>query len=293
MKVLSEKLFTGERALYHLCDARVVDSVFQDGESPLKESKNIEVEGSIFRWKYPLWYSNNIKVVNSTLLETARSGIWYTNDIEMINCTIEAPKTFRRGSRIHLVNCQLPLAQETFWNCSDIRLENVTVRGDYFGMNSTNIEVENMNLTGNYCFDGASNIVVRNARLISKDSFWNTENVEIYDSYIVGEYLAWNSKNIKFVNCTIESNQGLNYMDNVELVNCKLINTDLAFEFVSNVKADIVSNVDSIKNPISGSIKCKNVNELIMDPDLINSEDTVITADYIEKKSDKGEERRG
>ncbi|MBQ0064774.1 MAG: DUF3737 family protein [Firmicutes bacterium] len=292
MKEYNQGLFTGERALYHLENANIINSVFQDGESPLKESKNIHIDGSIFRWKYPLWYANQITVENTTLLETARSGIWYTNYIEMNNCMIEAPKTFRRGHHITLTNCILPLAQETFWNCSDIVLKNVTARGDYFGMNAQNVEIDHFNLTGNYCFDGAKNIVVRNSRLISKDSFWNTENVEIYDSYIVGEYLAWNSKNIKFVNCTIESNQGLNYMDNVEMINCTLIHTDLAFEFVSNLNAKINSHIDSVKNPISGQLECESIGELIMDPDLINPEQTDIRAKHIEKRSDKGEERR-
>ncbi len=33
---------------------RIVDTIFDDGESPLKESGNIELIGSMFKWKYPL-----------------------------------------------------------------------------------------------------------------------------------------------------------------------------------------------------------------------------------------------
>jgi len=293
MHTFDQGLFTGERALYHLEDARITNSVFQDGESPLKESRNIEVRDSIFRWKYPLWYAKHIRVENSTLLETARSGIWYTHDLVMDHCTIEAPKTFRRCSDVTLNHCTMPLAQESFWGCSEITLNDVTARGDYYCMNTRNVTVDHLNLTGNYCFDGATNVVVRNSKLISKDSFWNTENVEIYDSYIVGEYLAWNSRHVKLVNCTIESNQGLNYIEDLELINCRLIHTDLAFEFVSDVKADIDSHIDSVKNPISGSITCRSIGELIMDPDLIDPNKTVIIAERIDLQSDKGEERRG
>ena len=30
--------------------------------SPLKESDHIDISGSIFKWKYPLWYCNHINV---------------------------------------------------------------------------------------------------------------------------------------------------------------------------------------------------------------------------------------
>lgn len=293
MKKISQGTFSGERALYFLKDAEITDSVFEDGESPLKESNNITLDACIFRWKYPVWYSNNVKINNTTFSETARSGIWYTRNLTMSDCTLEAPKYFRRCDHIELNNIHFTLAQETLWTCTNVVLNRVTATGDYFGMNCENVEINHLHLTGNYCFDGGKNIVVRNSRLISKDSFWNTENVEIYDSYIVGEYFGWNSKKMKLVNCTIESNQGFNYMDDVEMINCKLIHTDLAFEFVSNAEVEVKSHIDSVKNPISGLIKCESIGELIMDPDLIDPNDTEIVSNRIDKNSDKGEERRG
>ncbi len=50
------ELFTGERALFAEDGAQIYDCIFDDGESPLKESKNIEVYKSQFKYKYPLWY---------------------------------------------------------------------------------------------------------------------------------------------------------------------------------------------------------------------------------------------
>ena len=133
---------------------------------------------------------------------------------------------------------------------------------------------EYIQLLGN--IDGAKNIEVHNAKLISKDAFWNCENVIVYDSTIIGEYLAWNSKNITFINCTIESLQGLCYMDNVKMVNCKLINTSLAFEYCSNIDADIVSHIDSITNQIFGIIRAHSIGEIILDEKKINPQDTKI-----------------
>jgi hypothetical protein len=272
---LNQGLFTGERALYHSRDLEIYDSTFADGESPLKESRNIRLYSSIFKWKYPLWYCKDIRVFSSVLLETARSGIWYTDNIEMSDCVIEAPKTFRRSSGITLTDCVMPNALESFWNCKDIKLKNVSARGDYFCMGCENIYAEGLTVDGNYAFDGARNIEINGARLISKDAFWNCENVVVRDSVIIGEYLGWNSKNITFINCTVESNQGLCYMQDVKLENCKLLNTDLCFEFAT-VDAEVTTEIDSVKNPISGSIRAKAIRELIMDEDLIDPKKTVI-----------------
>ena len=276
MKALKQGLFVGERALFASSDTEIYDSVFADGESPLKESRNITVDGCIFKWKYPMWYCKGVTVRNTTLLETARSGIWYTHGITVTDSVIEAPKTFRRGSDITLKNVSIPHAQETLWSCKEIKLENVTAAGDYFGMNSSDIYAEGFTLHGNYAFDGGKNIVVKNSRLISKDSFWNCENVTVYDSVVIGEYLGWNSKNVTLSNCTVESDQGMCYMDGLKMVNCKVINTPLAFEY-STVDADITTFVDSIKNPSGGRITAKGVGEVIMEPQRVDVTKTEIT----------------
>lgn len=276
MKKLVQGLFVGERALYNSLDLEIIDSTFMDGESPLKESKNIKLNGCIFKWKYPLWYCKNVEVVNTTWLDTARSGIWYTTNLKIKDSFIEAPKQFRRSSSIYLENVCIPNAEETLWTCKDIELKNVSAKGNYFCMNSENIKVSNFTLSGNYAFDGAKNVEIHNARMNSKDSFWNCENVVIYDSVIIGEYLGWNSKNITLINCTVDSNQGMCYMDNIKMVNCKLLNTDLCFEFCKNVDATILTRIDSVKNPYNGKIKALGIDELIMDDTLVNPENTKI-----------------
>lgn len=257
--------YTGERALFMLKDADLENVTFEDGESPLKESSNLNLLKCSFKWKYPLWYANNIVVKDSYLAETGRSGIWYTNHIEMDNCVIDAPKTFRRGSFITLNMCALNKADETFWSCSNIKLNNVTAKGDYFMMNADTVEVNHLELNGNYFLDGAKNIVVRDSILNSKDSFWNTENVVVINCKINGEYLGWNSKNITFINCEISSLQGLCYINGLRMINCKLLDSTLTFEYCENIDADIIDEIVSIKNPTSGVIKCLGYQELIID----------------------------
>ena len=276
MKEFKEGKFSGERAMYNMKDACFYDCTFFDGESPLKESKNIKLFNCIFKWKYPLWYSKDIIVDKTTWLDTARSGVWYTDNIYVKDCLIEAPKQFRRSTNLTIENCSIPNAAEFIWNCDKINLVNVSAKGDYFGMNSTNIKINNFNLSGNYAFDGGKNIEIHNAKMNSKDSFWNCENVTIYDSTIIGEYLGWNSKNVTFINCTIDSNQGMCYMENIKMVNCKLLNTDLSFEFCKNIDAIINSNIVSVKNPINGRIEADSIDEIILQDELIDRTKTEI-----------------
>lgn len=279
MKTEVRQFYTGERALFAVKDMQLIECTFDAGESPLKESSNILLDNSMFKWKYPLWYSKDIALNDCTLFDTARAGIWYTHNITMNNCVIEAPKTFRRSSNITLNNCVIPNASETLWNCSDVSLHNVQAQGTYFAKNCKNITCEDFVLTGDYCFDGAENVTIRRAKLLSKDSFWNAKNVTVYDSFISGEYLAWNAENVTFVNCTIESLQGLCYVNNLKLVNCKLINTTRALEY-STVDAEIVGHVDSVVNPTSGKIVVGSVGELILDEKCVDpSKTTIITTE--------------
>ena len=268
--------YTGERALYNIHNKEIIDATFDDGESPLKECSNLKLDGCIFKWKYPLWYCKNVTVNNCTFIDLARSGTWYTENITINDSLMAVPKHFRRCKGIKLNNVDLPEASETLWNSEDIEFNNVTAKGDYFGMNSKNIKINNFKLDGNYAFDGGKNIEIHNAVLNSKDSFWNCENVVVYDSVIIGEYLGWNSKNLKFINCTIDSEQGMCYIDKLDMINCKLLNTNLAFERVKDVNAEIKTSIDSVKNPYNGKITAKSIGEIILDTDIVDPKATII-----------------
>lgn len=261
---IRQEILTGERALFQGKDLKIYDTIFADGESPLKESRNIELFGSMFKWKYPLWYSKDIKVRDCTWFEMARAGVWYTENISIEDSAVEAPKNFRRCRNIRLKNVTLPNAAETLWQCSEVKLENVAAKGDYFAMNSENIMIDGLTLYGNYSFDGAKNAEIYNSRLLSKDAFWNSENITVYDSFISGEYLGWNAKDLTLINCTVESLQGMCYIDNLVMKNCKLLNTTLAFEY-STVDADIIGDIDSVLNPYGGKITADRIKELTID----------------------------
>lgn len=288
MEEIKFKVFNEERALFRSNGLKISECVFDKGESPIKESKNIEVSETLFRYKYPFWYTNNINVDRCTWFDMARAGVWYCNDVNVANSLIEAPKNFRRCNNLTLNNVTFTNAAETLWSCSNVNLKDVRAKGDYFAMNCSNMTIDGLTLDGNYSFDGVRNLTIKNSQLISKDAFWNAENVTVEDSFITGEYIGWNSKNLTFINCTIESLQGLCYIDNLVMKNCKLFNTNLAFEF-STVDADIKGDVISVLNPTSGTIKAEHIGELILEKDVIDPTAVKIVCSSIDKTSDKAD----
>ena len=275
MKEVVQEFLTGERALFMSDGLVIKDSIFDDGESPLKESKNIELYNSMFKWKYPLWYCENIYAKNCTWFDMARAGVWYTNHIRVEDALIEAPKNFRRCHDLSLTNVSFPDAAETLWSCEDVKMNNVMAKGTYFAMNCKNMMIDGLTLYGDYSFDGVENVEIHDSKLLSKDAFWNSDHVTVYDSFISGEYLGWNAKNLTLINCTIESLQGMCYIDNLVMKNCKLINTTLAFEY-SSVDAQIDSKIDSVLNPSSGVIRAKHIDHLIIEKDKVDITKTKI-----------------
>ncbi len=285
MKEYNREILTGERAAFASKDSVFTECIFQDGESPLKESSDIEVRGCMFRWKYPLWYVKNAKITDTKWFEMARAGVWYSNGLTVSDSVLQAPKNFRRCRDISLTNVTFTNAAETLWSCEQVALKNVSAKGDYFAMNSSDMEIDGLILDGNYSFDGVKRVTVRNSKLLSKDSFWNSEDVTVYDSFISGEYLGWNSKNLTLVNCTIESLQGMCYIDGLVMKNCTLLDTTLAFEY-SNVDAEISSGIASVLNPASGTIRAEHIGELILEKDQIDPSKTRIICNDIAERSD-------
>jgi hypothetical protein len=275
IKEIKQEILTGERALFQGASLKIYDSIFKDGESPLKESRDIELYGSSFQWKYPLWYAKNITVAHCTWAEMARAGVWYTDAVAVADSAIEAPKNFRRCRDVTLQRVSLPNAEETLWHCDGVKMEDVVAKGSYFAMNSQNMDVCNLTLYGDYSFDGARNVSIKQSKLLSKDAFWNSENVTVTDSFISGEYLGWNAKNLTLINCTVESLQGMCYIDNLVMKNCKLLNTTLAFEY-STVDVDIDGAIDSVLNPSGGVIRANRIAHLQIERDKVEPDKTTI-----------------
>ena len=81
--IISNQQFDEERALYHLVDTRVENCRFEgpaDGESALKEARNICVVNTNFSLRYPLWHVEGFTLENCSMDEKARAAIWYAKN---------------------------------------------------------------------------------------------------------------------------------------------------------------------------------------------------------------------
>ncbi len=270
METIKNQYFEGERPLYCRRNGLRLEGVkIGPGESSLKECANIEAVNCEFAGKYPFWECDGFTIRNCVFREGARAALWYTRGCRMYDTLVEAPKMFRRISDVYLENVKMPMAQETFWDCSDIRLRNVeTSDANYIFMHSENIDIDGYTLYGNYSFQYVKNAVIRNANLQTKDAFWESENITVYDSVINGEFLAWYSKNLRLVRCRIGGTQPLCYCENLILEDCSFEpDADLAFEY-SSVQATVSGHIVSVKNPRSGFIKAGSIGEVILDENI-------------------------
>lgn len=266
MKVFKNEQFDRERALYGLDGIQVLNCKFDgpaDGESAMKEAKNIEVNDSYFNLRYPFWHNDNVTVDNCELTELCRAAFWYTNEVNISNTKMYGIKALRECKNIEITDCDIK-SPEFGWDDENITMKNSRCNAEYFMMRSKHLTFDNVYMTGKYSFQYIEDSTFTNCNFDTKDAFWHAKNITVKDCIVKGEYLAWYCENVTFENCTIEGTQPLCYCKNLKLINCKMINCDLSFE-KSDVEAEITTEVDSIKNPKSGKIKVPSVKEIIMD----------------------------
>lgn len=278
MNEVRNKRFDEERALYASRDLRVCECVFAgeaDGESAMKESKNLVVEGCRFELRYPFWHDENVSVSNCVMTSTCRAPVWYTKNATFSDSQLEGVKAFRECDGIGINNCTV-ISTELGWNCKNVDITGSELTSEYFLMGSSNVTMRDTKFTGKYSFQYVKNAEIRNCILNTKDAFWHTENVTVYDSVITGEYLAWYSKGLRLVNCKITGTQPFCYAEDLVLENCEMTGCDLAFEYTT-VNATVNSVIDSVKNPISGEITALGFGEIILDDHLRDGSNCKIT----------------
>ena len=277
MKEIKNEEFGGERPLFASRGLKLENVTVHAGESALKCCSEITANNCRFEGKYPFWHTKGFRVNDCVFTPGARAALWYSSDLVMTNTLVEAPKMFREMTNLALTNVRIPDAQETLWHCHNVSLNDVEVKNaDYLFMHSSDIKIENYRQQGNYSFQYCKNVEIHNAHIDSKDAFWNTENVTVYDSELTGEYLGWHSKNLKLVRCKISGTQPLCYCKGLIMEDCIFgDDADLAFED-SEVNATIKSNIISVKNPRTGSIKALAIGETILDANILAPADCKI-----------------
>ena len=260
------KQFDEERALYNLCNASVIDCVFDgpaDGESVLKEARNVKLENCSFSLRYPLWHVEHFHLHDSSMDECTRAAIWYSHDGKITESDLQGIKALRECGNVQIRDCNI-VSQEFGWKCDAISVTDSKVESEYLFLDSTNVVLDHVQMKGKYSFQYMENLEIRDSYLDTKDAFWHSKNVTVTDSVVRGEYLGWFSENLTLINCKIIGTQPLCYCKGLTLRNCTMENCDLAFEY-SDVLASVLGHVDSIKNPRSGLITADSVGEIIME----------------------------
>ena len=277
MQLIKNQQFGGERPLFASHDLRLEGITITDGESGIKQCKNIEADNCKFYGKYPWWHVDGSIITNCYFAPGSRSAIWYSNDMKMKDCVIDGPKFFREMKNLELENVIINDADETFWRIDGIRIKNVKLHdGTYPFMFSQNIFIDGLESDSKYVFQYCKNVEIHHAKIITKDSFWECENITIYDSVLDGEYLAWHSKNVRLVNCHLSGEQLLCYADNLVLENCTFDEScDRVFEY-STVQADIKGKITNIKNPTIGQIVADEIGSITLDENIQQPADCII-----------------
>ena len=264
MDMIKNQQFDAERSLYNLRDSRVEDCVFAgpaDGESALKEARNIELANCAFSLRYPLWHVEGFRAERCTMDEKTRAAIWYAKDASIDHCTLGGIKALRECHNFDIRNSTV-ISQEFGWKCSNIALSDCDVTAEYLFLDSRDVKLDRVKMKGKYSFQYMENLEINDSYLDTKDAFWHSKNVTVRNSTVKGEYLAWFSENLTLINCHIIGTQPLCYCKGLTLINCTMEGTDLSFEY-SDVQADVKGHILSVKNPRSGQITADSVGEVI------------------------------
>lgn len=258
--------FDKERALYNATATDIIECTFAgeaDGESVLKEARDILVKDSTFSLRYPLWHVRTFEMTGSYMDEATRAAIWYSYDGQISDCKLYGIKAVRECERINIERCSIN-SPEFGWKSNKITLRDSEITSEYLFFDSRNVTLDKVHMKGKYSFQYMENLTIKNSMLDTKDAFWHSKNVTVKDSIVKGEYLAWFSEDLTLINCHIQGTQPLCYCKNLKLINCTMDDADLAFEY-SEVEADVKGHIISVKNPKEGSITADSVGEIIME----------------------------
>ena len=266
MEWMEQKTFDEERALYGRDGLMVRNCAFDgpaDGESALKECRDVAVEDSLFNLRYPCWHDVGLKITGCRMTQQCRAALWYSRDIEITGTELYGIKALRECDDVVIRQCDID-SPEFGWSCRNVRMEDTRAVSEYFMLRGEGLNFSGVEFRGKYSFQYIQNAVFEHCTFDTKDAFWHGRNVTVRNSLVKGEYLGWYSDGLTLEGCKIVGTQPLCYCKNLKLVDCEMVDTDLCFE-KSQVEATITTPVVSVKNPYEGNIYLPSVGEIIRD----------------------------
>ncbi|MBO5176397.1 MAG: DUF3737 family protein [Lachnospiraceae bacterium] len=271
------QVFDEERALYNIKNTEVKDCTFAgpaDGESVLKETRNVLVKNCDFSLRYPLWHARGFELDNVTMDDLTRAAIWYSYDGVIKNTKMGGIKALRECENIRIEDSSAK-SPEFGWRTKGLQISRSEMESEYFLFECKDVTIDELRMKGKYSFQYVENMTITNSYLDTKDAFWHGKNITVKDSVLKGEYLAWFAEGLTLINCKIIGTQPLCYCKDLKLINCTMEETDLSFEY-SDVEAEVKGHIISVKNPKSGTIIADSIGEIIWDDPVMEVNGKVI-----------------
>lgn len=163
-KEIRQEFLTGERALFQGRNLKIYDTIFDDGESPLKESMDIELYGSMFKWKYPLWSCSGVKMEHVT----AKGDYFAMNSQDMVirDFQLVGNYSFDGTKNVEIHNA-IMLSKDAFWNSENVTVYDSFISGEYLGWNAKNLTLVNCTIESLQGMCYIENLVMKNCRLLN------------------------------------------------------------------------------------------------------------------------------
>ena len=186
METCQNQTFDEERALYGSRGVRVLSCRFDgpaDGESALKESRDIEAKDCYFNLRYPFWHDENLQIENCEMTELCRAALWYSANISIRNSQLHGIKALRECADVQIEGSDI-ISPEFGWSVKNITMKDTKVQSEYFMMRSEKLTFDRVKLNGKYSFQYITDSIFTNCEFDTKDAFWHAKNVLVKDSTI-------------------------------------------------------------------------------------------------------------
>lgn len=268
-KKIEGMTFDADRPMPITAGVNLYDCVFSGGEAVLKDVRDISMVNCSFSLCSPLHGAQNFRIDDSRLDETAVCAMHGSENGKIIDSDIKGPQALQECKNIVIHDCSI-LSSEFGRNCDGLSLEECNIHADSVLGHGRNIRLDNTEIRGDAALCNAESVQIYNSFLHSANALQNCRNVTIVDSMLKGDLLGWNCENITLIGCRIQGLQPLCHCRGLKLVDCVMDGSELAFEY-SDVKANIVGHLNSVKNPLSGKIVADSIGQVVMDDDTLES----------------------
>lgn len=252
------------RELQALTDTVVFGAEFlsaEDTGEPLIDCANVLVQNSIFAVERPLVGAVKTIISMCDFDQTTRGTLSDSNRIVVQHCVFEGADSLSACERVHLHESEIygyGLARD----CKRLKLTSVIVEGVDAFLNCSNLAAWNLSVAGDGAFRHLENSLITGSIINGDDVLAYAKNVTLRDCVITGRRIGWMAQDLTFINCTIVGEAPLCRGREINVIDCRMLLADMAFEY-SEIEASINGHINSVINPLSGTILADTVGTVL------------------------------